>query len=211
MLVLELVAFVLPLCLDSFAVAAAIGAAGPLPARDRWRLSALFVVFEAGMPLVGLAIGAPLAHAIGNVANYVAAAAIIGVGIWLLAHDDDDETQAAQRLISARGVAVVGLGIGISLDELAIGFGLGLTRLPVVPVVIAIACQAFLAVQLGLLAGSRMAERHREWAERLAAIVLILLGLLLLVEQVFGAKITSSSPLPVFSPLEITDRIRVAR
>jgi putative Mn2+ efflux pump MntP len=76
----KLLAFVLPLGLDSFAVAAALGAAGKLTGRVRVRISVLFVVFEAGMPLIGLAVGAPLAHAVGAVADYLAAAVVIGVG-----------------------------------------------------------------------------------------------------------------------------------
>ena len=38
MLALTIIAFVLPLGLDSFAVAAAIGATGTLTARARWRI-----------------------------------------------------------------------------------------------------------------------------------------------------------------------------
>jgi hypothetical protein len=52
--VLKLLAFVLPLGVESFATAAALGTR-----RQRWRLSLLFVAFEGGMPLIGLAIGAP--------------------------------------------------------------------------------------------------------------------------------------------------------
>ena len=78
-MVWKLLAFVLPLGLDSFAVAAAIGARG-LTSAQRWRLSGLFVAFEAGMPLIGLAIGAPVAHAIGSAAVYVAAAVLVAVG-----------------------------------------------------------------------------------------------------------------------------------
>jgi putative Mn2+ efflux pump MntP len=59
--VLRLLAFVLPLGLDSFAVAAAIGAAGPVTAGQRLRISVIFVVFEAGMPLIGLTLGSGLA------------------------------------------------------------------------------------------------------------------------------------------------------
>jgi hypothetical protein len=51
----KLLAFVLPLGLDSFAVAAAIGAAGAAGWRVKLRVSAIFVTFEAGMPLIGLA------------------------------------------------------------------------------------------------------------------------------------------------------------
>jgi manganese efflux pump family protein len=178
-LVVTLVAFVLPLGLDSFAVAAAIGAAGARAAR--WRIVAVFVGFEAGMPLVGLALGAPLAHVIGAAADYVAAAAVIAVGVWMLRADDDEEK--AGRLVAARGLTLIGLGVGVSLDELAIGFSVGLSHLPLLPVVIGIAVQAAVAAQLGLRLGARIAERHREAAERAAGIVLIALGLFLIAER----------------------------
>jgi putative Mn2+ efflux pump MntP len=70
--VLKLLAFVLPLGLDSFAVAAAIGASQVTTVRQRLRISLIFVVFEGGMPLIGLALGAALARGIGQVADYVA-------------------------------------------------------------------------------------------------------------------------------------------
>jgi hypothetical protein len=70
----RLLAFVLPLGLDSFAVAAALGAAGLTGAWDRLRVSLVFVAFEAGMPLVGLAAGGGIAQAIGGIADYLAAA-----------------------------------------------------------------------------------------------------------------------------------------
>jgi putative Mn2+ efflux pump MntP len=184
---LRLLAFVLPLGLDSFAVAAALGAAGKLTGRARWRISLLFVVFEAGMPLIGLAAGAPLAHAVGNVADYLAAAAVIGVGAWMLLHgDSDDEEEKAGRLLTAHGAALLGLGVSISLDELAIGFSLGLARLPTVPVIIAIGVQAFLAAHLGLQLGVRIGEALREAAERLAGIALIALGLFLITERLLA-------------------------
>lgn len=181
--VLALVGFVLPLGLDSFAVAAAIGAAGALSARDQWRITALFVVFEAGMPLIGLALGAPLARAVGPVAEYVAAAAVIGIGAWMLLHNESDDEEKAGRMITARGAAMIGLGLSISMDELAIGFSLGLTRLPVVPVIIAIGVQTLVVAQLGLRFGARIAERYREAAERLAGVVLIVLGLAIAAEH----------------------------
>src|SRR5215469_1254034 len=116
---LKLLAFVLPLGLDSFAVAAAIGAAGTPTWRLRLRISLIFVVFEAGMPLVGLAAGRGLARVTGPVADYVAATAVIVVGIWMLVSDSDaasirarvraemSEQSAADRLAATRGLAVV--------------------------------------------------------------------------------------------------------
>ncbi|HEY2551713.1 MAG TPA: manganese efflux pump [Streptosporangiaceae bacterium] len=180
----RLLAFVLPLGADSFAVAAALGAAGLTSAAQRLRISAIFMAFEAGMPLIGLAAGSGLAGVIGAAADYVAAAAVSGLGIFMLVHDEDSaEAQQAGRLRSAQGLAVIALGVSISLDEFAIGFSLGLVRLPVVPVVIAIALVALVASQLGLALGSRISERFTERAEKLAAIALILLGAYLLAER----------------------------
>jgi putative Mn2+ efflux pump MntP len=184
---LKLLAFVLPLGLDSFAVAAALGASQVTTAWQRLRISLVFVIFEGGMPLIGLAVGSVLARGIGHIADYLAAAAVIGIGIWILLADNladnEDEEDKASRIMASRGLALVGLGISISLDELAIGFSIGLVRLPVSAVIAAIAVQAFVAAQLGLAIGAKIAERWRERAERVAGIALILLGAYLLAQQ----------------------------
>jgi len=57
--VLKLLAFVLPLGLVAVAVAAAIGATQVTTARQRLRISVVFVLFEGGMPLIGLGLGRP--------------------------------------------------------------------------------------------------------------------------------------------------------
>jgi putative Mn2+ efflux pump MntP len=181
--VLKLLAFVLPLGLDCFAVAAAIGAMQVTTVWQRLRLSLVFVVFEGGMPLIGLGLGTVLAHGIGQVADYLAGAAVIVIGAWMLLASDRDEDEKASRVTSSRGLALIGLGISISLDELAIGFSIGLAHLPVTAVIVAIALQAFLAAQLGLAIGAKIGERWRERAEQVAGIALILLGAYLVTEQ----------------------------
>jgi len=183
---IRLLAFVLPLGLDSFAVAAALGAAAPAGFALRLRISAIFVAFEAGMPLIGLALGSGLARVIGDWAGYLAGAAVIGTGIWMLVSREDEEEAAAGRLASTRGLAVIALGISISMDEFAIGFTLGLVRLPVVPVIVAIAVLALVASQLGLALGAVIGEHFRERAEQAAAIALILLGCYLIAERAFA-------------------------
>jgi putative Mn2+ efflux pump MntP len=181
--VLKLLAFVLPLGLDSFAVAAAIGASRVIPARQRLRLSLLFVIFEGGMPLIGLALGSALAHGIGHIASYAAAAGVIAVGTWMLLAGDDEEKKAS-RIADSRGLVVIALGVSVSLDELAIGFTVGLAHLPGTAVVVAIALQAFVAAQLGLALGARIGEHWRERAEQVAGIALIVLGAYLFIEQI---------------------------
>jgi len=169
---------VLPLCLDTFAIAAAVGVQRPRGA-ERLRLGAVFAAFEGGTPLVGLLLGLALAQLLAGAAEYVAIAGLAGAGLWMLRGDDDD----AEGLRSARGLRLVMLGLSVSLDELAIGFTMGLLRVPAVLMVALIALQAFLVSQLGFALGAIVGERVREGAERLAGGLLILLALFLLVTR----------------------------
>jgi len=68
---LKLLAFTLPLCLDTFAVAFAVLGEMRLTRAQRIRIWVLFIAFEAGMPLAGMALGAPLAHWAGTPAHLV--------------------------------------------------------------------------------------------------------------------------------------------
>ncbi len=181
----KLVALVVPLGLDTFAVAAALGSAGISPA-SRLRISLLFSAFEAGMPLIGLALGAPLGHAIGGAADYVAIGVLLAFGLYTLLAAEQDEPERLGQLTQMHGLGALILGVSISLDELAIGFTLGLLRLPAGLVIALIALQAFIVAQLGLRIGSRLSERLREGAERLAGAALTGLGVALLAEKLLG-------------------------
>jgi manganese efflux pump family protein len=179
----KLVALIVPLGLDTFAVAAALAIAG-LPKRERLRVSVLFTAFEAGMPVVGLLVGAAVGRAVGQIAEYVAIAALILLGAYMLwPRDEEGEEERLALLGRTHGVAVLGLGLSISLDELAIGFTLGLLQLPVVLVLVWIAVQAFVVAQVGLRLGAHVGEAVREGAERLAGVVLVALGIVLLIEK----------------------------
>lgn len=180
----KLIALVLPLGLNTFAVAAALGMIGTTPT-SRVRVSVIFTAFEAGMPLIGLALGAPLGQAIGPAADYVAIGVLIGFGLYTLLGTDRDE-QRISDLAQARGPRALLLGLSVSLDELAIGFSLGLLRLPVAVAIALIALQAFILTQLGLHLGQRLSERLREGAERLAGVALTGLGIVLLAEQLLS-------------------------
>jgi putative Mn2+ efflux pump MntP len=175
--VAKLIALVLPLGLDTFAVAAAIGMIG-VTSSTRTQVTALFTAFEAAMPLIGLALGAPLGHAIGGAAEYVAIGVLIVFGIYTLTADDDDERIV--ELAQMRGLRAVALGLSISFDELSIGFTLGLLHISAALVIVLIAVQTVIVTQLGLRLGSRLGERIREGAERLAGLALATLGLVLL-------------------------------
>ena len=184
---LTLIALVVPLGLDTFAIAAALGMSG-LTRRDRFRVTALFTVFETGMPVVGIVLGAVAGNVVGNAADYVAIAILIGLGVFMLwpRRNDSDEPERVGLLARTRGLAAIGLGISISLDELAIGFTVGLLRFPLLLVIALIGLQTLIVTQAGLRLGSRLGEATRERAEQLAGIVLVALGVVLLGQRLFA-------------------------
>jgi len=181
---LKLIGLVVPLGLDTFAIAAALGMAGLSP-RDRTRVSVIFTAFEAGMPLIGFLAGNLAGAAVGNAADYLAIAILIGLGLFMLRPQADDEERRLGLLARTRGLAALGLGVSISIDELAIGFTIGLLHFPVLVILVLIGIQTFVLTQLGIRLGQRIGERIREGAERLAGAALALLGGVLLAQKLF--------------------------
>jgi len=179
---LKLLLFVLPLGLDTFAVSAALGMRG-LPARERLRVSLLVSSFEMAMPVVGLLLGHALGQLVGNTADYLSIGVLALLGLWMLVHEEDDESERVAQLAGGHGFVLLALGISISLDELAIGFTIGLLHLSLWLAVVLIGAQAFLFAQLGLRLGARLNEKLRERAERLGGLALLGLAILLAVEK----------------------------
>jgi manganese efflux pump family protein len=172
----------LPLALDTFALAAALGMAG-LEARGRLRVTLVFTAFEAGMPIAGMLIGRAGGSFLGAWAGYGAIAFLFLAGVLLLrpSKDETDETRKLKLLSHARGFAIIDLGLSISVDELTIGLSAGLLGLSILLTVVWIGVQAFVAAQVGLRLGARLGEQVRERAEWIAGVALILVALVLLV------------------------------
>lgn len=171
----------LPLALDTFALAAALGMAG-LERRDRLRVTLVFTVFEAGMPIAGLLVGRVAGSLIGRWAGYGAILFLFIAGFLLLrpGQNDDDEERRLSLLAHARGLAIIDLGLSISVDELTVGLSAGLLGLSTAVTVIWIAVQAFAAAQLGLSLGARLGVEIRERSEQVAGVALIGVALVLL-------------------------------
>jgi putative Mn2+ efflux pump MntP len=188
----KIIALVLPLALETFAVSAALAVGGPSIGwrTHRW---VWFAASETVMPLVGLAIGHPLG-AIGKAVDYVAIALLFALAVHMLRETETEtEGEPASGQPLDRGgegisgvVAITVLTASASLDELAIGFTVGLLRLPVAPVIAVIAVQAFAVSFLGMRVGNRVGERVREGAERLGGVAVALLATGLLIAATVG-------------------------
>jgi manganese efflux pump family protein len=191
---LRVILIVLPLGLDTFALSTVLGVL-PLARGQRLRIAALFALAEGLMPAIGLLLGLPLGHALGNAASYVAGALLIGIGGWIWWHsrqerarDDDDDDEAAKIMRAATGStwSLLGLALSISLDELAVGFSFGLLGLPVIPILLLVAGQALVVSLAGQWIGRYVGQWIGPYAEQLVGPILCLLGAWFLVAQLLG-------------------------
>jgi len=185
----RIVAFVLPLGLDTLAIAVALGLRGQRPLRP----ALLFVVFETTMPLIGIVIGRVVGLWFEAGAAYLGGLILLAVGLHML-------QEARFRQDAAQGIgldsrrAIVLAGLGISMDEIAIGFPLGALRLPIVAVLGAIAIQTFLVTVGGILIGQKIGLRLGVQASRLAGIAAGVAFLLLGGWVIFGRLFFRSDP-----------------
>lgn len=180
--VLRIVAFVLPLGLDTLALSLALG----LRNVGLWRPALVFALFEGIMPLLGIALGRLVGLRFETLAVVVGGLILMAVGVHAIQEALSDSDEAEQVSFSSARSSLLA-GIAISTDELAIGFPLGASGLPLAPVLIAIAMQAFVVTALGIMAGNRIgaaiAGRASRYAGVAAGIVFFLVGAWLIGEK----------------------------
>lgn len=177
---LKVAALVLSLGVDTLVVSTSLGV---LEVKGKLKIGLVFAAAEALMPMIGFLVGHLAGRWIGVWASLLGGLALAGLAVWILFMDNDDEEREKVQQEMA-GWTLLVTALGISLDELAVGFSIGLIGVPVLVTVLLIALQAFLFSTLGLTYGHRLKPLLGEWSERIAGIVLGLLGLWIIGEAV---------------------------
>ena len=157
---------------SNLAAAIAIGVSG-VDARTRMRVGLVFGAFEAGMPLVGLAIGAQLAGNLGHAARWAGAATLVGVGAYGLI---DSVRRGPGSVTSASGIRLLLSGLALSLDNLVVGFALGTYHTPVLVGALVIGAVSVGLSLIGLELGGKIGRHAGERGEQLAGLMLISVG-----------------------------------
>jgi manganese efflux pump family protein len=174
--VLALVLVAFSLGLSNFAVAIGIGVAG-VDARTRVRVGLVFGIFEAGMPILCLALGHSLASALGHAAHWVGGGLLIATGVYGLIQalrsggkacgSPEGQQQLGRLLVT---------GIALSIDNLAVGFALGAYHVGL-PLAAAVIGTVSVVMSLaGLELGARIEMRAGQRGGLLGGLVLIGVG-----------------------------------
>ncbi len=172
--------------LSNAAAAIGIGVSG-IRGRTRVRVAVIFGLFEAGMPLLGLALGDSLATSLGQAARILGGVALIAIGVVSLilarrgavhaAHADagGDPAPSGPRRSWGLGRIVVS-GLALSADNLAAGFALGAFHTSLL-VAAAVFGGVSVAMSLaGLELGAKIGSAAGDRSELVASGLLIAVG-----------------------------------
>jgi putative Mn2+ efflux pump MntP len=185
LVILKIVAFVLPLGLDTLAIAIALGLRGLSP----WRPAFTFAIFEGIMPIFGIILARIISLRFEAAAVVIGGMMLIGIGFNTIREAMLGEEGAESVSFSSFRASLVA-GLAISTDELAIGFPLGASGLPIATALIAIAVQALFVTALGIAVGNRvgsaLGRRASRYAGVAAGIAFSAVGLWLILEAVLA-------------------------
>jgi manganese efflux pump family protein len=188
--VLALLLLAVALGLSNFAAAIGIGVSG-VRGRARVQIAVVFGVFEAGMPVLGVALGQGVAASLGQAARWLGGAALIAIGLTslILARRGARGARAAGDGAREGGPGpdgdgpswrlgrIVVSGLALSVDNLAAGFALGAYHTG-----LALAATVFGAVSVimtlaGLELGARLGASAGDRSELIASVILIAVGI----------------------------------
>ena len=164
--------------LSNFGASIGIGVSG-VGGGTRIRVAVVFGTFEAGMPVLGLALGHSLASGLGQVAHWLGAVLLIAIGVGSLVYAWRSRGRASASggdKRQWRTGRVVLSGLALSVDNLAAGFAIGAYH-----VSLGVAAATFGAVSvamslIGLELGARIGAVAGDRSELIAGAMLIAVG-----------------------------------
>lgn len=178
-----MIVLILSLGMDTLVVSTALGMR---ETTGRLKIALTFACAEAVMPLLGLLIGSLAGHFIGDWASVIGGLVLMGLALWMMFFEDEDDDNAAKELL---GWSLFVTALSISVDELAVGVSIGLVGVPIAWTIFLVALQAFVFTFIGLTFGASLKRYLGEWTEKLAGVILGLLGLWIIIDallHIFG-------------------------
>jgi manganese efflux pump family protein len=194
--VLALLLLAVALGLSNFAAAIGIGVSG-VRGRARVQIAVVFGVFEAGMPVLGVALGQGVAASLGQAARWLSGAALIVIGLTslILAQRGAHGARVGGGARVAGGRAgdggsgpdgdgsswrlgrIVVSGLALSVDNLAAGFALGAHHTGLVLAATVFGAVSVIMTLAGLELGARLGASARDRSELIASVMLIAVGI----------------------------------
>jgi putative Mn2+ efflux pump MntP len=184
--IFTVIVIALALAIDAFAVATVVSVIlGRITKRQVFRIAFHFGLFQALMPIVGYGAGASVRSYIESWDHWVAFGLLSAIGgktfvEGFLARKDRGSTGDPTR-----GLRLVGLSTATSIDALAVGFSFAAIGVDIfLPAVLTGLLTAILST-VGMVLGLRLGMRFGRWTECFGGAVLVIIGVHILVRDLF--------------------------
>ena len=180
-LLIILIAFAL--AIDAFAVSLGAGAYfRETTARQKFRLSFHFGLFQLIMPIIGWLAGSGLSKFIENFDHWLALGILSIIGINMIRNSMKKQEEKINKDIS-RGFSLISLSVATSIDALAVGFSIGIINVSIFLPAIIIGIVAASMTLIGIKLGEILSLKFGKTMEIIGGCILILIGLNIVLEH----------------------------
>ncbi|MGD9289322.1 MAG: manganese efflux pump MntP family protein [Desulfobacterales bacterium] len=186
MILFNIIAIAAALSMDAFAVSVATGATlKHISARQTFRLSWHFGLFQAMMPVIGWSAGLSVRTLIESFDHWVAFGLLALVGTNMIREALRPKAPDETKKDPTKGISLVMLSVATSIDALAIGFGLSMLNLNIWISAIIIGLVAGLVTMVGIHLGEKLGSvlLLKQCSGVIGGIILLAIGVNILHEH----------------------------
>jgi len=175
------------LSMDAFAVSIAIPlCVAALSARQVIKVAGSFGFFQAVMPLLGWMVASGVVGIVRSWDHWLAFLLLSAVGGHMILEGFRDEADCPRWADPTKGKALFALSVGTSIDAFAAGAGFAGLGLRIAPVVAVIGSMTFAFSAAGMVFGRRIGRRFGEKMLVVGGLFLFVIGLKILLEDIFA-------------------------
>ena len=177
------------LSMDAFAVSVCKGLQARKVNWARALVTAFFFgAFQALMPLLGWLLGTSVQSLIEPVGDWIAFALLAAIGLKMV-RDAIRDGGSCETVKPDRGrflVETLMLAVATSIDAFVAGVSFAMVDMNIWVAIAVIGATTFVLSLAGTLVGNKFGARFEKWATLAGGICLILLGVKILLEHLFG-------------------------
>ncbi len=189
MSVLSILLIAVGLAMDAFAVSISCGVTmKKLRVRPAFRIAFAFGSFQALMPVVGYLAGLSVRRLIARFDHWVAFGLLAFIGCKMIYESFMLEENRARSTDAEHLPTLLILSIATSIDALAVGISLSLLKVEILEPALIIGVVTFAISLAGTVIGTRIGHLFERKMELLGGIILVVIGLRILYNHIFGAS-----------------------
>lgn len=177
------------LSMDAFAVSLAKGFCLKKDIlKYAFKISFLFGVFQAIMPLIGWFAGTYFENYIKSIDHWIAFILLGFLGgkmiiesIKEFSANDENELACDRDTLSLKNLIV--LAVATSIDALAVGISFGFLSVNILPSILIIGLTTFILCFIAVVIGKKLGESLQKYSELIGGIILLIIGIKILLEH----------------------------